>query len=97
MTTNTTNHQNAETLHASGHKNAGTKAAAKTTEFLVYVAMVLATVITALVVGDNGNNGENAGDPFDAAQAMQYITYLTIGYMVARGLAKSGNRHTTHA
>ena len=26
MTTNTTNHKNAETVHTNGHKNAGTKA-----------------------------------------------------------------------
>ena len=25
-------------------------------------------------------------------QALQYVTFLTIGYMVARGLAKSGTR-----
>ena len=80
----------------SDHTNAGIKAATKTTEFMVYVAMVLATVITALVVGENGE-GETAGDPFNAALAMQFITYLTIGYMIARGLAKSGNRNTTHA
>ena len=88
-----TNHSS-DTNH--GHTNAGIKAATKTTEFLVYVAMVLATVITALVVGDNGD-GETAGDPFNAALAMQFITYLSIGYMLARGLAKSGNRNTTHA
>ena len=28
---------------------------------------------------------------FGAAQAMQYLTFLTIGYMLARGLAKSGS------
>jgi hypothetical protein len=86
-----TNH-NSDTNH--GRTNAGLKAATKTTEFMVYVAMVLATVITALAVGENGE-GETAGDPFNAALAMQFITYLTIGYMLARGLAKSGNRNTT--
>jgi hypothetical protein len=29
---------------------------------------------------------------------MQYIAFLTVGLMVARGLAKAGNRtHTNHA
>ncbi|GAA3698246.1 hypothetical protein GCM10023081_39030 [Arthrobacter ginkgonis] len=94
MTSNTSSHNTAETTHANGRASSGVKAATKTTEFFVYVAMVLATVITALVVGDNGENTEDA---FNAAQAMQYITYLTIGYMLARGLAKSGNRHGTYA
>ncbi|MBG6192323.1 hypothetical protein IWX64_003294 [Arthrobacter sp. CAN_A212] len=29
---------------------------------------------------------------FDAHQGMELTTFLTIGYMVARGLAKSGSR-----
>jgi len=31
-------------------------------------------------------------DTFDARDALQHITFLSIGYMVARGLAKSGSR-----
>ena len=65
-----------------------TKSSTKTTELYLYVAAVAAVVITAFVVG----NGEGGGDdPFGAADAIRYITYLTIGYMVARGLAKSGS------
>lgn len=71
-----------------------TKASTKTTEFFVYVAVVAAIIITAFVVGDNGNQGGDEGDPFGAEQAMRYITFLTIGYMLARGLAKSGSRNT---
>ena len=67
-----------------------TKAATKTTEFLVYIAMVIATIITAVVVGDGDN--EDGIDMFDARQGMEFITYLTIAYMIARGLAKSGSR-----
>lgn len=71
------------------------KAGTRTLEFLVYVAAVLATIITATVVGDNAN--ENGADVFNANDAMQYITFLTIGLMVARGLAKAGNRnHANH-
>ena len=66
-----------------------TKESTKTTELYVYIAAVAAVVITAFVVG-NGDGG--GGDPFGASEAIRYITYLTIGYMVARGLAKSGSR-----
>lgn len=67
-----------------------TKAATKTTEFIAYLGVLVAIVVTATLVGDNG--AENGADLFDARQAMEYITYLTIGYLVARGLAKSGSR-----
>ena len=30
---------------------------------------------------------------FGAQEAWRYITYLTIGYMIARGLAKAGSRN----
>ena len=70
-----------------------TKASTKTTELIVYGLAVLAVIITALVVGssDLANGGQTA-DPFGAEDAIRYITFLTIGYMVARGLAKSGSR-----
>jgi hypothetical protein len=68
-----------------------TKASTKTTELIVYVAAVLLVAITALVVGDKDTGGSTA-DPFSANDALRYITYLTIGYMIARGLAKSGSR-----
>ena len=66
-----------------------TKASTKTTEFYVYLAAVAAVVITALMVDQDVNTGI---DPFGALEALQYITFLSIGYMVARGLAKSGSR-----
>jgi len=65
-----------------------TKASTKTTELYVYIAAVVAVVITAFVVGSD----DGGGDPFGASEAIRYITFLTIGYMVARGLAKSGSR-----
>ena len=67
-----------------------TKASSKTTELYAYVAAVLAVIITAVVIGDNGDAA--GGDSFGGSEAMRYITYLTIGYMIARGLAKSGSR-----
>ena len=71
-----------------------TKGALKTTEFFACVAMVLAVVVTANVY--DGSEGSDA-DPFGATTAMRYVVYLTIGYMVARGIAKSGSRERYNA
>lgn len=73
-----------------------TKASTKTTEFFAYLAVVAAIVVTAFV-GDNGTDAGGEGDPFGAEQAMRYITFLTIGYMIARGLAKCGSRESDTA
>jgi hypothetical protein len=83
--------------HASTTRNANDiKISTRTLEFAVYVAAVLATIITAAVVGDDAS--ENGVDVFNANDAMQYITFLTVGLMVARGLAKAGNRvHNNNA
>jgi hypothetical protein len=64
-----------------------TKASTKTTELYAYLVAVVATVVTSIVVGDDGH-----GDPFGGYDAMRLITYLTIGYMIARGIAKAGSR-----
>jgi heme/copper-type cytochrome/quinol oxidase subunit 4 len=60
-----------------------TKASFKTTEMIVYVLSVIAVLIASEVVDD--------GD-FNAKQAWFFVTLLTIGYMISRGLAKSGSR-----
>jgi hypothetical protein len=65
-----------------------TKAAVKTTELIAYIAVVVGIFIASAVV--DGSNGH--GDPFSAQDAWRYVTYLTIGYLVSRGLAKSGSR-----
>ncbi|MFW5471416.1 hypothetical protein ACOCJ4_15380 [Knoellia sp. CPCC 206435] len=85
--TNTKNHD----VDTITHRDHGTETrpARKTTELIAYIATVLAVLVTALVVNDDG---DNTADPFSAEQAMRYITFLTIGYIVARGLAKSGTR-----
>jgi hypothetical protein len=90
----TTQHDHVSTqqgTHEQGTRDHGTETrrASKTTELMAYVTAVLAVVITAFVVGDDG---DNTVDPFSAEQALRYITFLTIGYMIARGLAKSGTR-----
>lgn len=60
-----------------------TKSAFKTTELIVYVLAVLGVLIAAAVVTDAS---------FGADHAWRYVTYLTIGYLISRGLAKSGSR-----
>jgi hypothetical protein len=63
-----------------------TKAAFKTTELMAYVAAVAAVLIAALFV-----DADDAGG-MGARQAWLYVTILTAGYMISRGLAKSGSR-----
>jgi len=52
-------------------------------------------VVTANVYDGNGDAA--GGDPFGATTAMRYVVYLTIAYMLARGLAKSGSREVYDA
>lgn len=63
-----------------------TKAAFKTTEFFAYVAVLIAVLIAAAMIDETDAGG------FGARQAWLYATILTVGYMVSRGLAKSGSR-----
>ena len=62
----------------------------KTTEFAVYVVLFVGILLASLLV-KTGQDGERV-DYFRADKAWWYITLLTIGYMIARGLAKSGSR-----
>jgi hypothetical protein len=63
-----------------------TKAAFKTTEFFAFLAMVAAVLIAAAVVDQADAGG------LGARQGWLYVTILTVGYMLSRGLAKSGSR-----
>ena len=58
-----------------------TKASTKTSEFFVYLAAAAAILIASFVV-----------DGFNATEGWMFFTFLSIGYMVSRGLAKSGSR-----
>jgi len=66
-----------------GVRGTETKAAFKTTELIVYALAVAGVLIAAALVDNN----------FGADPAWRYVTYLTIGYMISRGLAKSGSRN----
>jgi len=65
-----------------------TKVAFKTTEFFSYLA-VLAGILIAGHVIDTGTG--TGGDHFPADKVWLYATILTVGYMVSRGLSKSGS------
>jgi hypothetical protein len=67
-----------------------TKHSLKTTEFWAYVATVVGILIAAWIV--SSGNGNNTGDAFKASQAWLYVTIVSVGYLVSRGLAKSGTR-----
>jgi len=73
------------TLSATGtaHRRVSTetKSAIKTTELIAFVVVTVAMLIASQIV-----------DGFDAQHAWFYTSLLTIGYMVSRGLAKSGSR-----
>jgi hypothetical protein len=62
-----------------------TKSALKTTEFVAFVAVLLGILIAAAVVDQADGGG------LGARQAWLYATILTVGYMISRGLAKSGS------
>ncbi|WP_205015429.1 hypothetical protein [Mycolicibacterium hodleri] len=66
-----------------------TKAAFKTTEFIVYVVAVIGVLVASFLV----KTVDAHEDYFRADRAWFYVVLLTIGYMVSRGLAKSGSRH----
>jgi hypothetical protein len=63
-----------------------TKAAFKTTEFFSYLAVLAGVLIAGAVVDSSDAGG------YGARQVWLYATILTVGYMVSRGLAKSGSR-----
>ena len=60
-----------------------TKASFKTSELVAYVVVLLGVLIASAMVDKSD---------FGAQEAWGYITFLTIGYMISRGLAKSGSR-----
>ena len=62
-----------------------TKASFKTTEFMAFVVVLVGILIAAAVVDEADAGG------LGAKQAWLYVTILTVGYMVSRGLAKSGS------
>jgi hypothetical protein len=58
----------------------------KTTEFFAFLAAAVGVLIAAAMIDESDAGG------FGARQAWLYVTILTVGYMISRGLAKSGTR-----
>ena len=79
----TTHNQPHSDVHVDRRVSTETKASFKTTELIAYVVAVLGVLIASAMV--------DASD-FGAQEAWFYVSLLTIGYMVSRGLAKSGSR-----
>ena len=72
--------------HRTRRLSTETKAAFKTTEFFAFVAVLIGVLVAAAVIDETDAGG------FGARQAWLYVTVLTVGYMISRGLAKSGSR-----
>ena len=67
-----------------------TKPSFKTTELIVYVLAVIGVLSASLVIDVNED-----GQRFSAYNGWFLVTLLTIGYLISRGLAKSGSRDET--
>ena len=63
-----------------------TKASFQTTELWAFLAAVIGVWLTTQRL-----------DAVEAWDALRLISALAIGYMVSRGLAKAGSRHSDHA
>jgi hypothetical protein len=69
-----------------------TKHSSKTTELYAYIATVVGILIASWLIGADDEAGRGGGDYFTAYDAWRLIAFLTVGYMIARGLAKAGSR-----
>ncbi|OBF23255.1 hypothetical protein A5725_09880 [Mycobacterium kubicae] len=69
-----------------GHE---TKVFYKTSEFLVFVVAAIGVLLASYLVKATDGHG----DYFQPDKAWLYISILSVGYIVSRGLAKSGTRH----
>lgn len=65
-----------------------TKAGPKTSEFMAFVVVVIGILLSAALIkgGDSGGT-----DEFIARQAWLFVSIVTAGYLISRGLAKSGS------
>lgn len=87
-TPSTASYTDSAPAHREPRRSTETKAAFKTTEFMMYIASVVGVLIASAVVGTTHAHV----DYFRADKAWFFIVLLTIAYLVSRGLAKSGSR-----
>jgi hypothetical protein len=78
----TTDDRRAATSRSNVTRREETKASFLTTEFWAMVGVIAAILIAA-----------QQADNFDAPRAWTLVAAVAIGYMVSRGLAKSGSDH----
>ena len=71
------------------HLSTETKSATKTTEFYAYVA----TTVGVLLAGLLTKVGDGHDDRLTAQDTWLIVGILTVGYMISRGLAKSGSKY----
>jgi hypothetical protein len=69
-------------LNVSGRTSDETKPSLKTTEFWAMAGIITAILIASAV-----------SDSLDDVRAWTLVAAVGIGYMLSRGLAKSGSRH----
>lgn len=74
--------------------SAETKPSSRTSELVAYIVIVVGIFIASAAVGGHSATAHSPAqaDPFTALDAWRLVTFLTIGYLVSRGLAKSGTR-----
>ena len=65
-----------------------TKHSSKTTEFYAYVAATVGVLLAGLLT----KAGDGHDDRLTAHDTWLIVGILTVGYMLSRGLAKSGSR-----
>jgi hypothetical protein len=65
-----------------------TKHSSKTTEFYAYVAATVGVLLAGLLT----KAGDGSDDRLTAHDTWLIVGILTVGYMISRGLAKSGSR-----
>lgn len=75
------------TGHTARRLTTETKQFFKTSEFGAYVIVFIGILVAANTIESDGG-----ADFFTADKAWLYITILTLGYMLSRGIAKSGVR-----
>ena len=78
----TTDDRRIETTRPSITRREETKASFMTTEFWAMLGGIAAILVAAKVA-----------DNFDAPRAWTLVAAVVIGYMISRGLAKSGSAH----
>lgn len=70
--------------------SAGSQSAYVTVELILYLLASIGIFITAAVIDESGS-----GQGFGASEAWFYVTLLTVGFLISRGLAKLGGRHSS--